>query len=440
MLSPDATPSTVRTPKRGAAKSQSRGDWFNYYAGFSAEFVEDAIEALNLDQRSILLDPWLGGGTTGEIATATGVQFRGYDLNPSVLLVAKARTYRNEKGEKLSDLVRDVASTYKRKIQARRKTTIQRVTDPLEQWLQPSSASAFRTLESIIAQFNRRRSVTRPTWTYVSEISPLRSVLYVALFRTLRRFISDYGSSNPTWIKLPNGGRRVQVSDKRILCQFLKEIAFLQDAIEAETRLSIKPRSEHCSIRRASSTALPLESSSVDAILSSPPYCTRIDYVRATLPELALVGFPSGHVLQELRNKMMGTPTITTCAPMNNSRWGSACNAFLSRVEKHQSKASSTYYIKYFRQYFRSAFDSLVELNRVLKKSGSCILVVQDSYYKDVLNDLPLIFSEMAFEIGWHLTKKLDFPVVRTFAGIHPQSKQYRTDFKAIESVLIFRK
>jgi hypothetical protein len=68
------------------------------------------------------------------------------------------------------------------------------------------------------------------------------------------------------------------------------------------------------------------------------------------------------------------------------------------------------------------------------------MLVVQDSYYKDVLNNLPLIFAEMAANVGWGLVRRLDFPVARTFAGIHPETRRYRQNFDAIESVLSFRK
>ncbi|MGI9067563.1 MAG: hypothetical protein ACR2HX_14325 [Pyrinomonadaceae bacterium] len=55
-------------------------------------FVEDIISYLDLADRAILLDSWLGAGTTAEVATAKGFQLRGFDLNPAMLLVARART------------------------------------------------------------------------------------------------------------------------------------------------------------------------------------------------------------------------------------------------------------------------------------------------------------------------------------------------------------
>src|SRR4030088_129956 len=83
---------TIRSPKRRPRSQPSRADWFRYYADFSAEFVEDIISHLDLSPGATLLDPWLGGGTTAEIAAAKSLRFRGYDINPVMLLVSRART------------------------------------------------------------------------------------------------------------------------------------------------------------------------------------------------------------------------------------------------------------------------------------------------------------------------------------------------------------
>ena len=83
---------TIRSPKRRPGAQASRANWFRYYADFSVGFVEDIISHLDLPPRATLLDPWLGAGTTAEVATAQGLQLRGYDVNPAMLLVARART------------------------------------------------------------------------------------------------------------------------------------------------------------------------------------------------------------------------------------------------------------------------------------------------------------------------------------------------------------
>ncbi|MCB6704885.1 hypothetical protein LI092_10345, partial [Streptococcus parasanguinis] len=77
------------------------------------------------------------------------------------------------------------------------------------------------------------------------------------------------------------------------------------------------------------------------------------------------------------------------------------CLETLSKIENHHSKASRTYYLKTYLQYFHSIFLSLKEIDRVMKNEGKCIIVIQNSYYKDIFIDLKQIFIEMIKYLGW---------------------------------------
>jgi DNA modification methylase len=433
--------SDIRSPKRRPRSQPSRADWFRYYADFSAEFVEDIISHLDLSPGATLLDPWLGAGTTAEVATARGFRFKGYDINPVMLLVSRARTIPTTAATQIPIFIESIARSYKKNTKNGMKLSDSRI-DPLEQWLQPASAHAFRILERSVetSLFERQESLATPLWRRADQASPLLALFYVGLFRTLRYFISDFQSSNPTWIKVSNGGERIQVSSERLLNRFRKEVESLLTSIRAETQVMPSVSNRRCGINRASSLRLPVASGSIDVAVSSPPYCTRIDYVRATLPELAVIGYPNGTVTRRLREQMIGTPTIDKCVTYDSHLWGNTCSRFLSAVQRHSSKASSTYYLKYYRQYFASVFASLVEIDRVLKPRGQCVLVVQDSYYKDIKNNLPRIFIEMGAQFRWTLNKKKPFRVNQTLAGVNPDVKAYRNTFHATEWALVFSK
>jgi SAM-dependent methyltransferase len=431
---------TIRSPKRRPRSQPSRADWFRYYADFSGEFVEDVISHLDLDSDATLLDPWLGGGTTAEVATAKGIRFKGYDINPAMLLVSRARTIPTEASNQIPSLVESITRSYKKRVKNVNESDDG--TDQLEQWLQPASSRAFRILErSVESCLCDPETISRvPLWRRTGQASPVLSLFYVALFRTLRHFIWAFESSNPTWVKVVDEGKRIQLSPDRILNRFHKEIRRLSESIRAEPERMPASTNRSCLINRASSLRLPLDANSIDAAVSSPPYCTRIDYVRATLPELAVIGHPNGRVIRRLRERMIGTPTIDECEDYETEDWGTTCSRFLSVVERHTSKASSTYYLKYYHQYFASIFASLKEIDRVLKPSGQCVLVVQDSYYKDKKNNLPRMFIEMAAHYGWSLDKKKPFHVNQTLAGVNPDVKAYRNTFHATEWALVFSK
>ena len=67
-------------------------------------------------------------------------------------------------------------------------------------------------------------------------------------------------------------------------------------------------------------------------------------------------------------------------------------------------------------------------------------MVVQDSFYKDIHNDLPKIVTEMCKIDGLRLRRREDFLLKRSMAGINPKVKLYRTGAEACESVLCFEK
>src|SRR5579863_10279616 len=110
------TAPAMRSPKRKAPAGHSRSSLFRYYAGYSDGFVEDTLAHLKLERGAILLDPWLGGGTTSDLALSNGCRFRGYDINPAMVIVARARTLPTESQHDVPKLVDKVLKSYPRPI------------------------------------------------------------------------------------------------------------------------------------------------------------------------------------------------------------------------------------------------------------------------------------------------------------------------------------
>src|SRR5262249_35248311 len=159
--------------------------------------------------------------------------------------------------------------------------------------------------------------------------------------------LSRFNTTNPTWLKVPRSpSARLRPSSLTVRSLFRSHVN------EMATELSngqpsgiVRTGPDPVCIRLADSRSLPLEDHSVDAIICSPPYCTRIDYAIATRPELALLGLDA-QALRRVREKMIGTATINSEQPTSSGAWGSRCNAFLERVRKHTSRASESYYWK----------------------------------------------------------------------------------------------
>ena len=146
-------------------------------------------------------------------------------------------------------------------------------------------------------------------------MSSIASFFYLALFQTVRKLLGRFKASNPTWVTRPATLRsRIRPVAAEIRRIFRQQVSTMSASVIAEPRESHLANFE-CTVGVSSSENLPIPANSVDLVLSSPPYCTRIDYGVATSPELAVLGLKMDTQLRELRGSLIGTPTIHDSPP-----------------------------------------------------------------------------------------------------------------------------
>ena len=422
------------TPKRGKESKHGRTSWYSYYAGFSSSFVENALCLEPRDAATKVLDPWNGSGTTSQVAFKAGYHALGYDLNPVMVVVAKARTIDSGVSPSIRSILDELlekALQFEPRFDS----------EPLGAWLEAPGANSFRRIERAIycLLISRDDQGNIANLSDLASVSSLASFFYVALFRVLRDVLIPFRSSNPTWMKVASQElRKVVISRQEVFAAFRDAVLRMEKDLGADIyfpRLS----AENPTLNLASSNRLPVESESVDIVITSPPYCTRIDYVIKTAPELALLG-ATAPMVRDLRNRMIGTPTISPRLPESNAQWGKTCLGVLNSVSSHKSKAARSYYWKTYLQYFAGMNLSIQEIDRTLRPNGKCLLVVQDSYFKDVHVDLAKIMTEFAGQNNWRPIGHTSFISARTMAGLNTAAKAYGKPTLPTESVLAFAK
>jgi DNA modification methylase len=420
----------IVNPKRQATISKSGGSLFPYYAGYSFEFASRLLESARLDSQSLVLDPWAGSGTTVHVAQRLGLKSVGIDLNPAIVVVARGGLVSSRDVPSLVPLAKSILE------QAQEHFFPELPDDPLHRWLQPEAAHCIRSIETSINRTLVCKESYRPLSDAdsINSISSLAAFFYVGLFRAVRQVLSDFVPTNPTWVKTPRHQQRKRPSCDGFGRTFLEEISALSQSLEQH---ALQPKAEdpQATVNLGTSERIPLPANSADLILSSPPYCTRIDYAMATAIELAVLRFSEAK-FDSLRRSLMGASTVSRRVTNADKEWGSTCVKFLKRVYSHRSKASKDYYYKNHVQYFGSLHNSMANISRVLKKNGNCVLVVQDSYYKEVHNDLPTIVAEMAARHGMAERRRQDYRVERSMAQLNGQSRRYLSSRNYTESVL----
>lgn len=413
-----------RRPSKGGMTS-----WYPYYAGFSDTFARHVLKSVPLNPGATVLDPWNGSGTTTHVADQLGFRALGFDVNPVASLVANAKLARPRDAEHVLGLATRIAES------AKSRSAPKRDTEPLTEWLKPSVANQYRVIEAAVLADLATGRTRLPMEPRSGTLPPLASFLVLALMRAARSLAGVRTSTNPTWI-VPGEdahGSRTQLGQR-----WLANVEAMADDLSCGTA-TFKTASE---TQVADACSLPIPDASVDLALTSPPYCTRIDYVVSTSFELAALGVSRGSAeYDHLRRACMGTPLARRGSPLEpRDSWPKPLTVLLNTIRNHPSKASRSYYYKTYWQYFSDCERALGELYRTLKPGGAAVLVVQSSYYKDVEVDLPQLYVELGESLGFagHVVNRVE--VRRALAQINSRSNRHRAETNYFESVVTLEK
>lgn len=400
--------------KRGKNEHKGLHSWHPYYAGFSESFVASVLQIEEAGPQSVVFDPWMGSGTTGIVCQKNNVNCIGADINPVMSYFAASKNKENisvldNSGE---ELLRDITLGFnkiKNKI-----NSLSGGVSVIEQlqWF----------YQSISEQFNNKMSLY--------EVNPIKAFFCSVLFNTIRNTFDVKQGSNPTWIS-----KKLTINN--IGFDLCLEYRKNYEKMSGQLRdfYSNSYSNANCTIFNVDSKKMMIDDSSIDLVISSPPYLTRIDYAVSTRLELEIVLGTDGY--NSLRKRVMGTTTVPKFADAINPAWGALCLNVLSLVTSHNSIASSSYYLKNKIRYFYDAYNSMAEIYRVLKPGCSAYLVIQNSYYKEIEIPLYDIYCEMACSLGFSSSICVREDKVKTILGqINTKSKLYINDKHYFEKII----
>ena len=428
--------SLIVSAKRSSNERQGVHSWHPYYAGYSESFVKSVINSSNLHTNSLILDPWHGSGTTSLVAGRKSIKSVGFDTNPVMNLFSQAKNGIIVQEKKQAFKIREkINKNYLSKNYDVSEN------DPLLDFSSKSLCSCIRNLYSCIKnqefeQLKFDKEVTSRFENTPSFQNYIQSFFYASLFLTARKLGEYKSASNPTWIK--NKDDKPVVKKSKFLLEFNSQ--FEKMILDLESS-SIIPSSKISNLSlNGDSRRLPIKDNSFDAVITSPPYLTRIDYAMSTRPELFI--FNDSYDLRSIRELTMGAPVIVNKKLKLNPNWGNSCRKFLDAVYNHESKASRSYYYPNFLQYFNDADYSLREIVRTLKRNGKAFIVVQSSYFKECEIKLGDFYVEILKNFKLPIKTKIIYreSVKGHMAHVNTKSREYKDDKTFYEEVIFIEK
>jgi hypothetical protein len=411
----ESLPASVTSPK---APVPAR-DWsYRFYAAFSKNFVRDALTAtVNLSSHpTLVLDPWLGSGTSARVAAEMGLAVVGVDINPAMVVLSKARLLQTRELEQALELVDSIVRGQPRSSD-----------DPLARLVARPTAAMLRSIADSLSTSMSRTPGSFDRW------AGAQCFAYAALFLATRSIVSKRIGSNPTWVKLSKPGQPA-IAEGITWRDLSERIRKAAQSLAVEGPIPESAPTPDIRLGNADSLAL---DAVVTTVVTSPPYCTRIDYVVATRPELSVLGLQLSEQ-DSLRRSSQGTTTVP--AKESERFLGDEIDTLLSSVRLHGSYASATYYAKWLAQFFDRYVDSLRSISAATADGALMTLVVQDSYFKDIHVDLLAISLARLRALGWQSLRDYHFAVPVTMASINRASRRYRISFEAVETAAVFVK
>lgn len=311
------------------SKNDQLHRWMKYKEGFSSELVLNLLREFNIPNGGLIMDPFLGSGTTALVCQMNGINSVGFDILPmsGIAIEAKKNVFNYNVSELLD-------------IEEELKTMI----CPSEY---PKSFDYLSITDGAFPENTAKEIAFFSEWNANSHYSKIAKNLIVLCILNSLETISytskdgqylrwDYRSKkmcetnedrlakgkSPIVVRLDKGDLP---SLKETLCKEFENVLKDIDYIQKHSK------STDAKITFIEGSALfempKMENGILDGVITSPPYCNRYDYTRTYALELNYLNLSKDDIIR-LRQ------TLLSCTVENRSK--------LAQLEKFYSEIGRT--------------------------------------------------------------------------------------------------
>lgn len=315
---------------------------------------------------ALVLDPMVGSGTTLVEAALLNRAARGVDIDPLARLIARSKAVPVQ-GSELRRLAEDATAAIRRDLP-----------DPgwrpnvpgIDKWFRDDVAADLSRTRSFIQSAGVSPAVRDVLWTVFSS-------LIVA--RTSVANVRDIVHSRPhyrAWQESPD-----------VPSRFVSKLLRAAKLMDEYNRMLGAPDAPPPDIAVASGDArrLPFAAESIDLIVTSPPYCSAIDYPRAHRLAIAWMPEVVGVTVDdysELARDYVGTERAPLCEATQEQPLPPSISPQVDAVVHQLSSDRKRAWVVY--RYFRDMRAVLSECHRVLRAGSALVLVVCPSNIRKV--------------------------------------------------------
>lgn len=401
-LRPDNAASHFSDPSFASNKTRRIHRWVPWIAGFSSRFVRDALQTY-LSRHGTVLDPFCGVGTTLLEAVLAGHEAIGFEINPYAVMACRTKV--NAHRIAVADLRREITRLRAFYHENTSRAYVPKSTPP----------EGFRTRAEFYSPRVLRKVLMYQDFVETVQDSYVKCLLKLAFASTMVRY-SNYSYE-------PSLGRRVsagkpEIHDFPVGTTLLDKLSQMAEDVAWFQRVLPDPPP---SVQIVSDSFFTYQShvrrSSVDLIITSPPYLNNYHYNRNTRPHLYWLGYAKNpRDLRPLERSNFGkywqTVREQDMVELDFSLPGTDLAERLQtlrRVNPEKGIYGGNGWANYAASYFNDCQRFARGIRYTLRPGGRALVVIGNSILQGILIPTDRYFGSIAESVGLELVR-IDVP------------------------------
>jgi len=368
--------------------------WYNYLEDFPYYLIEDKISEYELNESSLIVEPFAGSGTTNVSSKMFGIKSVGFDANPLMSFISTVKTNWNIDLNLLESEVLRISKKFLDNIHNFDNLKIDRdfidkmPRKELNQWLSLGLQN-----EVVLLKY------------YINTVKnvDIKNLLLLAMSRS---------ALDASFVSFCPGTTFYPFKEKDEFWDlFTDKVVEIYNDLEKLKRLN----TNFAEVKIINDTCLNastyINNNSIDFIITSPPYPNDLEYTRQTRLELYMLDFVKNmNDVQNIKRKMLKGSTKLIYKDSNSAehikKFKNIIEISSLIYEQTKDKNWGFDYPRMVREYFGDMYLCLKEFLPLMKKGGHFLLVVGDQTIKSVYIPVCDILIDMAIELGYSEARK----------------------------------